>query len=642
MDDDVIPTKIVGEVAYTGNCCWLFSDQISTGQLNSELVPKCPDEWLFQFAGGIKTLLLVPVFPHGVLQLGSLEKVSEDLALVAYIKEKFIAYQNYMGYFIPFIEDGEFQVQLSSSVMSPLMTNLEESSAVTMNDIQSQDSKAVDHVKPQSHSMNQIIAPCEAWNSIHESRNDMMRTLDSVTANDISLQIKGFIEEPKQLYQSVSCNKLENLENNIFGLSCLEEELHALSYTNNCNRESPGEYANKMMKSCSDRDIRDEVLADKDGENTGDNKVSSSFSFPRDSELHKALGLALKRQTSECLWNSSVSGEAAVGSSTLISSGDISCATRPSSQDTNGAVKRDDAKHLLEAVVVNVHCTSDDNSSNITNSIKSSTASSGQVSGSSKEHSHCERSAVGGEDTAPQSCVTSAFIDRERYGTTNSSFRSAMCALIEQQQQQHRYNLPQARKGSKLSSASKRRARPGDQKPRPRDRQLIQDRVKELRDLVPNGAKCSIDGLLERTVKHMLFLRSVTDQADKLKQWVPREAGCNNLKQPETDDAHRSGKSWVCELGSEQQICPIVVEDLEYPGHMLIEMACNDHGRFLEIAEVIHRLELTILKGVMERRSDESWAHFIVEVPRGFHRLDIFWPLMQLLQQNRSPISSKI
>ena len=44
-------------------------------------------------------------------------------------------------------------------------------------------------------------------------------------------------------------------------------------------------------------------------------------------------------------------------------------------------------------------------------------------------------------------------------------------------------------------------------------------------------------------------------------------------------------------------------------------MLCNDHGRFLEIADVIHRLEVTILKGAMEKRPDESaWAHFIVEV----------------------------
>jgi hypothetical protein len=30
--------------------------------------------------------------------------------------------------------------------------------------------------------------------------------------------------------------------------------------------------------------------------------------------------------------------------------------------------------------------------------------------------------------------------------------------------------------------------------------------------------QCSIDALLERTIKHMLFLQSVTMHADKLKQ----------------------------------------------------------------------------------------------------------------------------
>lgn len=42
-------------------------------------------------------------------------------------------------------------------------------------------------------------------------------------------------------------------------------------------------------------------------------------------------------------------------------------------------------------------------------------------------------------------------------------------------------------------SKNKKRARPGEScRPRPRDRQLIQDRIKELRELVPSGAKvCS-------------------------------------------------------------------------------------------------------------------------------------------------------
>lgn len=50
-------------------------------------------------------------------------------------------------------------------------------------------------------------------------------------------------------------------------------------------------------------------------------------------------------------------------------------------------------------------------------------------------------------------------------------------------------------------------------------------------------------------------------------------------------------------------------------------MMCDDHGRFLEISDVIHRLELTILKGVMEKRSESTWAHFIVEVVVSFGKL---------------------
>lgn len=35
--------------------------------------------------------------------------------------------------------------------------------------------------------------------------------------------------------------------------------------------------------------------------------------------------------------------------------------------------------------------------------------------------------------------------------------------------------------------------------------------------------QCSIDGLLDRTIKHMLFLRNTTDQAAKLKQRMCQE-----------------------------------------------------------------------------------------------------------------------
>ncbi|TYJ50883.1 hypothetical protein E1A91_A01G240000v1 [Gossypium mustelinum] len=202
----------------------------------------------------------------------------------------------------------------------------------------------------------------------------------------------------------------------------------------------------------------------------------------------------------------------------------------------------------------------------------------------------------------------------------------------------------ETQKGPKQSSIKVRRAKPGDNpKARPRDRQLIRDRLKELRELVPNGAKYSIDGLLDQTIKHMMYLRRVTNQVQKLQQWAHREVTSRkNIRSSETKENYQLETSWGFEIGDEPNVYPIFVEDLPYPGHLLIEMLCNEHGLFLEIAQVIRSFNLTILKGVMESYANNTWAHFIVEASRSFHRLDIFWPLMQLLQRQRNPISSKI
>lgn len=46
-----------------------------------------------------------------------------------------------------------------------------------------------------------------------------------------------------------------------------------------------------------------------------------------------------------------------------------------------------------------------------------------------------------------------------------------------------------------------------------------------------------------------------------------------------------------------------------------MQMTCDDPALFLEIAQVIRRLELTILEGMTETRSGTTWARFVVEVP---------------------------
>ncbi|XP_027342406.1 transcription factor LHW-like isoform X2 [Abrus precatorius] len=181
--------------------------------------------------------------------------------------------------------------------------------------------------------------------------------------------------------------------------------------------------------------------------------------------------------------------------------------------------------------------------------------------------------------------------------------------------------------------SNRKRLKPGENpRPRPKDRQMIQDRVKELREIVPNGAKCSIDALLERTIKHMLFLQSVTKHADKLKQTgeskIINKDGGMLLK-----DNFEGGATWAYEVGSQSMVCPIIVEDLNSPRQMLVEMLCEERGLFLEIADLIRGLGLTILKGVMEAHNDKIWARFAVEANRDVTRMEIFMSLVRLLEQ---------
>lgn len=107
-------------------------------------------------------------------------------------------------------------------------------------------------------------------------------------------------------------------------------------------------------------------------------------------------------------------------------------------------------------------------------------------------------------------------------------------------------------------------------------------------------------------------------------------------------DNFEGGATWAYEVGSQSMVCPIIVEDLNQPRQMLVEvrtsinyevltlmwshsfisaelfcflqMLCEERGLFLEIADIIRGLGLTILKGVMETRNDKIWAKFAVEV----------------------------
>lgn len=75
----------------------------------------------------------------------------------------------------------------------------------------------------------------------------------------------------------------------------------------------------------------------------------------------------------------------------------------------------------------------------------------------------------------------------------SSLFGSQISSWVEQGQSVKRessVSTAYSKKPDETSKSSRKRLKPGENpRPRPKDRQMIQDRVKELREIVPNGAK---------------------------------------------------------------------------------------------------------------------------------------------------------
>ncbi|KAK7278321.1 hypothetical protein RJT34_23348 [Clitoria ternatea] len=204
----------------------------------------------------------------------------------------------------------------------------------------------------------------------------------------------------------------------------------------------------------------------------------------------------------------------------------------------------------------------------------------------------------------------------------------------------------QLQKPEEPKMPTKKRAKAGEStRPRPKDRQQIQDCIKELRGIIPSGGKCSIDSLLDRTIRYMFFLQSVLKYADKLEEpnepkLIEQENGVV-LRNGDVEQSKNCGITCAFEVAHQTMLCPIIVEDMNPPGQMLIEMLCEEQGFFLEIVDTIRGFGLNILKAKMELRKNKLWARFIVEANKHMTRIDVFWSLMHLLQQtNASSIDS--
>lgn len=611
---------IVGQVAVTGKHRWIFSGE--------QEVSYCPplelcDGWQAQFAAGIKTIVVVPVVPHGVVQLGSLNKVDENLQLLSHIRYVFSSLQ-----------------ESACHIQTPLQNNLR--NVLQMSDIPAGNS-GPDVFQECLLDLDKTTQKENTFSSSLDIQSPKRHLIESFGGSLPGVHLREAVELMKKngLIQSVLENHKStdpfddiNIGSNSYKIqngatnagqpicassqSCLTENSTfydvKLSAEKSRARLDSGGHPSDEKSQLVASDPMEKLKVETNLENQPEfscldtlGNLKSSVMFSAGTELHEALGPAFLKQCYP--WSCEFESPEERLASQMPEATESSLLTTDSGTD-----------HLLDAVVANF-CP------------KEATFK------TSKSHSTSESMLT--TEKMPEPSINTS------HTLGSSSFYSIGCSSLLEESTQNCLNSSES--CSIMSSTSsyreplvrpvepgkpnKKRARPGESsRPRPRDRQLIQDRIKELRELVPNGSKCSIDSLLERTIKHMVFMQSVTKHSDKLNNCV-KSRGCSN-EMGVLGSGYEQGSSWAVEVGGHMKICPIVVENLNMNGQMLIEMLCEDCNHFLEIAEAIRSLGLTILKGMTDNHGDKTWMRFVVESQsnRNLHRMDVLWSLVQLLQ----------
>lgn len=412
-------------------------------------------------------------------------QVAEDLAIVAYVKDRFNTLHNVAGNIVPFTSNRDIQAQTSSpSSMSGVLENFDEPSATSISHLKAEDLEAFGRIRPK---LRTVVPTSTVENAMQLSGTNLPGILNGTSKNKTGVTPNSVVGLSTPPHQSSNADHLEILESKLFELSCLDK-LQAYSQCNNYNM-GLFEESSCGINLFSTEFMTEQLFGDTDANDTGYNNVSSFSSFPIESELHKALGETFQPQTNLC--NPSFSVEDPCSKSSLICNIDLFNGTEPT-----WYAKGNDEDSLLEAVVASVPVCLDDNITNRSNSVRASATLSRQHADSYQSQSQSELSALVGDDSASGRHFKSSLVSRNRGAFNGSaasvSFNSIRSTLIDEVQQKKDSGCMQPRKGTKPSNVGKRRARAAEnQRQRPRDRQMIQDRVKELRQLVPNAAKVS-------------------------------------------------------------------------------------------------------------------------------------------------------
>ncbi|XP_068645857.1 transcription factor EMB1444 [Aristolochia californica] len=589
---------VIGRVAFTGKHQWIFADKPEMKSLSSS---ELSDDLQSQFSAGIKTIAVVAVMPLGVVQLGSLSSMGEDLKLVTCIKDLFGLFCS--SAFLPDL------TKITNNITNLPGTMMKSPGLEASNDSSNSLGQAAHRKstnifpyawsllgKYNSSSQTALLLPSINQRKLFYVSDDHAgaeNTEPGTRDNTSPLQSRPgniCLEFQKQVQlKQMSVEKIRTEAK--WGRMCMgcsssnDMVVQAAAVSTKSDRVDSQQTDGHGLCERIEMKIKPELEKQSDQNNSERNiGMENLLNFSAGCELQEALGPPFKKKQDFHVWEDGATQRETI--------------SHINDESLNSLFTPDDgSNHLLEAVVA------------------SACVNSGSIS---SESSLCKSTNISITDSMLQS-PDKLFLLRP--GSELIQRSSSLCSgLLEQQTEQTKLNRKKAKSGE-------------SGRPRPRDRQLIQDRIKELRQIVPNGSKCSIDALLEHTVKHMLFLQSVTRHAEKLKRYVESKlfdkgsyflGNCNSER----------GASWVVEVGGQSKASPIIIENMDMNGQMLIEMLCEECNLFLEIAEVIRGMGLTILRGVIETRDGKTWACFVVEGQgkNQLQRMDIMWSLMRFFQ----------
>ncbi|KAL2323457.1 hypothetical protein Fmac_027836 [Flemingia macrophylla] len=482
---------VVGQVAVTGKHRWICVDnQVTSSGPTFEFV----DGWQSQFSAGIRTIVVVAIVPLGVVQLGSLNKVIEDTGVITCIRSLFFSTQDYTIGHVP------NQVQNSERNSSLLDTKTSESMPAYLHDTKkTMKCETPDILIPfqcpgKNHSPHVVYQKMAVDLTKHkgpelnsDGNSILLESMSNMT-NVEDKKIVGMIPVNERKFEgnnrdcedtSLESGKnvssfLHNLVmDNINDLVCSSENarVDSVSFPSDFLDAAVCESDKSHFVDINQKDVLN-VLGPSDAnfqKNIEKSKVqtetcykdaSYTLKFPAGYELHEVLGPSFLKGSKYFDWAAEANQDAKTAEiSDEISHSQLTSESRP--------------EHLLEAMVANI-CHSNNN---VNSELSFSTSMHDAVHTMSSDGCSVDQPHLVREDK--RHSLSSSGI----CGVISSKGFSSPCPSSCSEQFE---------RSSEPTKNSKKRARPGEScRPRPRDRQLIQDRIRELRELVPNGAKVS-------------------------------------------------------------------------------------------------------------------------------------------------------